>query len=111
MRSALLQVIRVRAALATRSLVGIGLVPPQELALLYLEQGPSPQRVLVRCLGRDRSTVTATTQAMNATDSSRRPALLRGQTGTRHRPDDAGHAVVPRVNEIWQALTIAGSPT
>ena len=67
--SVLLQVIRAHARLGTQLLRDVGLTPPHELVLLYLEQhDPAPQSALVTYLGRDRSTVTATLQAMERAD-------------------------------------------
>ncbi len=103
--SALLQVVRAHAALATRWLADVGLVPPQELVLLFLdEHGPSPQRELVRYLGRDRSTVTATIQAME-----RGGLVLRRPSGADKRAltvelTAQGTQLCPRANEIWRRL-------
>ncbi|WP_246195504.1 MarR family winged helix-turn-helix transcriptional regulator [Halopolyspora algeriensis] len=67
--SVLLQVVRAHARLGTELLRGAGLTPPHELVLLYLdEHEPAPQPALVTYLGRDRSTVTATLQAMERAD-------------------------------------------
>ena len=63
--SLLLQVVRAHAQLGTRLLRREGVVPPQEIVLLHLdEQGPVAQADLVHYLGRDRPTVTNTLQAM-----------------------------------------------
>ena len=63
--SLLLQVLRVHARLGTDLLRDAGVTAPHEIVLLYLdEHGPVPQTELVHYLGRDRSTVTATLQAM-----------------------------------------------
>jgi DNA-binding MarR family transcriptional regulator len=63
--SLLLQVLRAHFRLGATLLQRVDLVPPHEIILLYLdEHGPSPQSDLVRYLARDRSTVTATLQAM-----------------------------------------------
>lgn len=63
--SLLLQVIRAHARVGTELLNNVGLAPPHELVLLYLDaHGAVPQTELVHYMGRDRSTVTATLQAM-----------------------------------------------
>ncbi|MGH3343800.1 MAG: MarR family winged helix-turn-helix transcriptional regulator [Carbonactinosporaceae bacterium] len=67
--SVLLQVVRAHARLGTELLRHVGLTPPHELVLLYLDQHePAPQSAVVTYLGRDRSTVTATLQAMERAD-------------------------------------------
>lgn len=103
--SALLQLVRAHAALATRWLADIGLAPPQELVLLFLdEHGPSPQRELVRYLGRDRSTVTATIQTMERGGLvSRRPCGADKRALTVELTAQ-GTRLCPRVNEIWSRL-------
>lgn len=63
--SALLQALRAHARVGTELLTAAGVTPPHEIVLLYLvEHGPVPQTELVHYLARDRSTVTATLQAM-----------------------------------------------
>jgi MarR family transcriptional regulator, lower aerobic nicotinate degradation pathway regulator len=103
--SALLQLVRAHAALAVRMLAELRLVPPQELVVLYLaEHGPSEQRELIRYLGRDRSTVTVTLQAMERaglivrepSDRDRRSIVLRLTT--------RGDELAPRVARLWRKL-------
>jgi DNA-binding MarR family transcriptional regulator len=103
--SALLQLVRAHASLAVGMLADIGLAPPQELVLLYLaEHGPSPQRDLVRYLGRDRSTVTATVQAMERNALiERSPSTTDGRALT-VRLTRRGSGLCPRVNAIWTEL-------
>src|SRR5690349_12202061 len=63
--SLLLQVVRAHARVGTELLNEAGVAPPHEIVLLYLDaHGPVPQTELVHYMGRDRSTVTATLQAM-----------------------------------------------
>jgi|GEM_PF-1598680 len=103
--SALLQVHRARFRLANHMLRAIGLVPPQDEILLYVEEhGPCPQAEIVRWLGRERATVTRTLQAMEQ-------ALL---IDRRPSPNDrrvmlvelaeVGRATVPLVREIWSEI-------
>lgn len=103
--SALLQLVRAHATFATRRLGELGLVPPQELVLLYLdEHGPSAQRELVRYLGRDRSTVTATVQTMERAgliDRSRVPDDKRAFVVAL---TDRGSALCPAVQAVWREL-------
>lgn len=63
--SLLLQVVRAHARVGTELLSAAGVASPHEIVLLYLHaHGPVPQTELVHYMGRDRSTVTATLQAM-----------------------------------------------
>ncbi|ONH56201.1 MarR family transcriptional regulator [Frankia sp. CcI49] len=67
--SLLLQTIRVHARLGDDLLKRAGVTTPHEIVVLFLdEHGPVPQTELVHYLGRDRSTVTATLQAMERAD-------------------------------------------
>jgi len=103
--SLLLQVIRAHARVGTELLHQAGLTPPHEIVLLYLDvHGPVPQSDLVHYLGRDRSTVTATLQAME------RAGLV---TRTRSRTDkralvveltEKGRRAVPRAKAAWHEL-------
>ncbi|WP_432873047.1 MarR family winged helix-turn-helix transcriptional regulator [Microbispora rosea] len=103
--SLLLQAVRAHAALAASLLTDLGLVAPQEVVLLYLQDhGRTPQAELVRFLGRDRSTVTATLQAME-----RGQLIVRTPSETDQRAMDvglteAGHALCPRVRAAWAEL-------
>ncbi|WP_241835048.1 MarR family winged helix-turn-helix transcriptional regulator [Pseudofrankia asymbiotica] len=103
--SLLLQVLRAHARVGTELLTEAGVTPPHEIVLLYLDgRGPVPQTELVHYLGRDRSTVTATLQAME------RAGLVARQPS----PDDGramiveltekGTAVVPRARAAWHEL-------
>lgn len=110
--SLLLQVVRAHALLATELLQEIGVVPPQEVVLLYLdEHGPSPQREIVRFMGRDRSTVTNTLQAMERAGLIRREPSGRDRRALVVSLSAKGRALVPRVRETWAEIekkTIAG---
>lgn len=103
--SLLLQVIRAHARVGTELLAEAGVASPHEIVLLYLDsQGPAAQTELVHYLGRDRSTVTATLQAMERA----------GLVARRPSPDDKramivqltgkGTAAVPRARAAWQEL-------
>lgn len=103
--SLLLQVIRAHARVGTELLAEAGVAAPHEIVLLYLDtRGPVPQTELVHYMGRDRSTVTATLQAMERANLvARRPS-----------PDDKravivqltkkGRDAVPRARAAWHEL-------
>jgi len=103
--SLLLQVVRAHALLATELLQEVGVVPPQEVVLLYLDDyGPCPQSEIVRFMGRDRSTVTHTLQAME-----RAGLIQRRPSGTDRRAlvvslSEKGRALVPQVRETWAEI-------
>jgi len=73
--------------------------------LLYLdEHGPCPQREIVRFMGRDRSTVTNTLQAME-----RVGLICREPSDTDRRAlivslSEKGRALVPQVRRIWAEI-------
>ncbi|MCL9758617.1 MarR family winged helix-turn-helix transcriptional regulator [Frankia sp. AiPa1] len=103
--SLLLQVLRIHARLGDELLRQVGVTVPHEIVLLYLEEhGPVPQTELVHYLGRDRSTVTATLQAME-----RAGLVQRGSS-----PDDGrimivslarrGAQVAPAARAAWHEL-------
>ena len=101
--SLLLQVIRAHAALATEMLAEIGVSAPQELVLMQLAEhgGRWPQSELVRYLGRDRSTVTNTLQAMERAGLVRRlpsPSDARASIVMLTR---RGRRLEPRIREVW----------
>ncbi len=103
--SLLLQVLRAHANLGTKILSRVGITPPHEIVLLYLdEHGPLPQTALVHYMGRDRSTVTNTLQAMErASLVARRPstddkrAMIVALTAK-------GRRAAPAAREAWQQL-------
>lgn len=110
--SLLLQVVRVHALLATEMLAELGLTPPQEVVMLYLDDhGPCPQQEIVRFMGRDRSTVTNTLQAME-----RAGLIHRQRSDTDARAlvvtlSEKGRELIPRVRETWariEAATVDG---
>jgi DNA-binding MarR family transcriptional regulator len=103
--SLLLQTLRAHAVLGTELLRRAGVLSPHEIVLLYLdEHGPMPQTEIVHYLGRDRSTVTATLQAMERAglvERSRSPedgrALVVSLT-------EKGKDLVPGARAAWQEL-------
>jgi DNA-binding MarR family transcriptional regulator len=103
--SLLLQAVRAHGILATALLAELGLVAPQELVLLYLQDhGRVPQSELVRFLGRDRSTVTATLQAME-----RSLLIVRAASDTDRRAmnvdlTETGRELCPRIRDAWAEL-------
>lgn len=103
--SSLLQVVRAHAALATAMLQRIDLVAPQELVLLFLqEKGRTAQSDIVHFLGRDRSTVTNTLQAMERADLiTRTPSRVDRRTMV-VALTGKGRRLCPRIREIWTEL-------
>jgi MarR family transcriptional regulator, lower aerobic nicotinate degradation pathway regulator len=101
--SLLLQVIRAHAALATEMLAEIGVSAPQELILMKLADhgGSWPQSELVRYLGRDRSTVTNTLQAMERAGLLRRLPSSTDARASVVRLTRRGRKLDPRVREVW----------
>jgi MarR family transcriptional regulator, lower aerobic nicotinate degradation pathway regulator len=101
----LLQVVRLHRRLAERLLRDDDLVPPQEIVLMYLdERGATPQSELVRYLGRDRSTITATLQAMERLGLVSRapsPADRRAVTVTL---TETGSTLGARARASWSRL-------
>ena len=103
--SLLLQVVRAHALLAAEILQEVGVVPPQEVVLLYLdEHGPCPQREIVRFMGRDRSTVSNTLQAMERAGLIRREPSDRDLRALVVSLTEKGHALVPRVRAAWTEI-------
>lgn len=105
--SLFLRVVRLHRLLATTLLDRIGLAPPQELILLYLHEHGArqvPQRDIVLYLGRDRSTVTNSLQAME------RSGLISRRKATVDRRmllvslSRKGSELVPRVKQAWSVL-------
>jgi NAD(P)H-dependent FMN reductase/DNA-binding MarR family transcriptional regulator len=111
--SLLLQVIRAHAMLGTEMLRKIGVMPPQELVLIELAKhgGARSQAELVRFLGRDRSTVTKTLQAMERTGLiARQPSDTDGRA-VMVALTDKGRRLEPLARDVWTELerrTVAG---
>lgn len=103
--SLLLQVVRAHARVGTTLLNEAGVSSPHELVLLYLaEHGPVPQTELVHYLGRDRSTVTATLQAMERSGLVTRASSRSDKRTMIVELTDAGRDAAPRALAAWQEL-------
>ncbi|MET7393777.1 MarR family transcriptional regulator [Dactylosporangium sp. NPDC005572] len=103
--SLMLQLVRAHAAIATAMLQQIGLVAPQELVLLFLqEHGHTPQSEIVYFLGRDRSTVTNTLQAMERAGLITRTPSPSDKRSMVVSLTGKGRRLCPRIREIWSEL-------
>lgn len=103
--SLLLQVVRAHAALAGALLDELGLVAPQEVVLLHLDDhGAVPQSELVRFLDRDRSTVTATLQALERAGLVVRVPSTVDRRSREVRLTEAGRRLCPRIRAVWAEL-------
>lgn len=103
--SLMLQVVRAHAATATAMLQQIDLVAPQELVLLFLqEHGHTPQSEIVYFLGRDRSTVTNTLQAMERADLITRTPSQTDKRSMVVSLTTKGRRLCPRIREIWSEV-------
>jgi DNA-binding MarR family transcriptional regulator len=103
--SALLRLLRAHAQLGTALLARIGVPPPQELILLRLEEhGTLPQGDLVRYLYRDRSTTSATLQAMERNGLITRNPSRSDRRALDVSITDAGRALCPVVRDAWAEL-------
>jgi DNA-binding MarR family transcriptional regulator len=103
--SALLRLLRAHAQLGTALLARIGVPPPQELVLLRLEElGTLSQGDLVRYLNRDRSTTSATLQAMERAGLITRSPSRSDRRALDVSITDAGRALCPAVRDAWAEL-------
>lgn len=103
--SLLLQVVRAHARVGTELLSEAGVAPPHEIVLLYLhDHGPVPQTELVHYLGRDRSTVTATLQAMERAGLVTRTPSASDKRAMIVRLTRKGRNAVPRALAAWHEL-------
>lgn len=103
--SALLQVIRAHARLGTELLRRAGVASPHEIVLLYLdEHGTVPQTELVHYMGRDRSTVTATLQAMQRAGLVVRASAADDRRAMTVALSGRGRALVPDARAAWLEL-------
>ena len=103
--SLLLQVIRAHARVGTELLNEAGVAPPHEIVLLYLDtHGRVPQTELVHYMGRDRSTVTATLQAMERAGLVTRTPSPSDKRAMIVRVTKKGRAAVPRARAAWHEL-------
>ncbi len=103
--SLLLQVVRAHARVGTELLSQAGVASPHEIVLLYLDaHGPVPQTELVQYLGRDRSTVTATLQAMERADLVTRTPSPTDKRAMIVQLSETGRDAVPRAQAAWHEL-------
>jgi len=103
--SLLLQVLRAHARVGTELLNEAGVASPHEIVLLYLDaHGPVPQTELVHYMGRDRSTVTATLQAMERAELVTRSPSPSDKRAMIVRLTRKGRNAVPRALAAWQEL-------
>lgn len=103
--SLLLQVIRAHARVGTELLNEAGVASPHEIVLLYLDtHGPVPQSDLVHYMGRDRSTVTATLQAMERAGLVTRTSSPTDKRAMIVQLSRKGRDAVPRAHAAWLEL-------
>lgn len=103
--SLLLQVVRAHARVGTELLNEVGVAPPHEIVLLYLDaHGPVPQTELVHYMGRDRSTVTATLQAMERAGLVTRTPSPSDKRAMIVRLTTKGRNAAPRAQAAWHEL-------
>jgi DNA-binding MarR family transcriptional regulator len=103
--SLLLQVIRAHARVGTELLNEAGVASPHEIVLLYLDtHGPVPQTDLVHYMGRDRSTVTATLQAMERAGLVTRASSPSDKRAMIVQLSRKGRDSVPRAQAAWHEL-------
>jgi MarR family transcriptional regulator, lower aerobic nicotinate degradation pathway regulator len=103
--SLLLQVLRAHGALGTELLRRVGVMAPHEIILLYIdEHGPQPQTGLVHYLGRDRSTVTNTLQAMERADLVQRVPSSTDRRAVIVDLTVAGRRAAPMARAAWAEL-------
>ncbi|BCJ28677.1 MarR family transcriptional regulator [Actinocatenispora sera] len=103
--SLLLQVVRAHARVGTELLNEAGVASPHEIVLLYLDaHGPVPQTELVHYMGRDRSTVTATLQAMERAGLVTRTPSTTDKRAMIVRLAKKGRDAVPRAQAAWHEL-------
>ena len=103
--SLLLQVVRAHARVGTELLNKAGVASPHEIVLLYLDaHGPVPQTELVHYMGRDRSTVTATLQAMERAELVTRTPSPSDKRAMIVRLTKKGRDAVPRAQAAWHEL-------
>jgi DNA-binding MarR family transcriptional regulator len=103
--SLLLQVLRAHARVGTELLKKAGVAPPHEIVLLYLDtHGPVQQTDLVHYMGRDRSTVTATLQAMERAGLVARTSSPSDKRAMIVQLSRKGRSAVPRARAAWHEL-------
>lgn len=103
--SLLLQVIRAHARVGTELLNEAGVASPHEIVLLHLDShGPMPQTDLVHYMGRDRSTVTATLQAMERAGLVARLPSPSDKRAMIVQLTQKGRDAVPHAYAAWREL-------
>jgi MarR family transcriptional regulator, lower aerobic nicotinate degradation pathway regulator len=103
--SLILQVLRAHARLGTELLSRVGVTPPHEIVLLYLDDhGPLPQAELVHYMARDRSTVTATLQAMERNGLVERTVSADDRRAMVVALTADGRRAVPGARDAWREL-------
>lgn len=103
--SLLLQVVRAHARVGTELLQETGVASPHEIVLFYLDtHGAVPQTELVHYMGRDRSTVTATLQAMERAGLVTRTPSTSDKRAMNVQLSRNGRAAVPRAQTAWREL-------
>jgi MarR family transcriptional regulator, lower aerobic nicotinate degradation pathway regulator len=103
--SLLLQVIRAHARVGTELLNRAGVASPHEIVLLYLDShGRVPQTEVVYYMGRDRSTVTATLQAMERAGLVTRAPSPSDKRAMIVQLTKKGRNAVPRAQAAWHEL-------
>jgi len=101
----LLQVFRAHLRVGTELLNKAGVASPHEIVLLYLDtHGAIPQTELVHYMGRDRSTVTATLQAMERAGLVVRVPSPSDKRAMIVQLTRKGQDTVPRAYAAWQEL-------
>jgi DNA-binding MarR family transcriptional regulator len=103
--SLLLQVVRAHARVGAELLNEAGVASPHEIVLLYLDaHGPVSQTELVHYMGRDRSTVTATLQAMERAGLVMRTPAPSDKRAMIVQLTEKGQGAVPRALAAWHEL-------
>lgn len=103
--SLLLQVIRAHARVGTELLSEAGVASPHEIVLLYIDTHDAvPQTELVHYMGRDRSTVTATLQAMERAGLVTRTPSPSNKRARIVQLTKNGRDAVPRAHAAWHEL-------
>lgn len=103
--SLLLQVLRAHARVGTELLNAAGVASPHEIVLLCIDaRGSVPQTELVHYMGRDRSTVTATLQAMERAELVTRSPSPSDKRAMVVRLTEQGRNAVPRAQAAWHEL-------
>ncbi len=91
--------------MGTELLVAAGVASPHEIVLLYLDtHEPVPQTQPVHSMGRDRSTITATLQAMQRAGLVTRAPSPSDKRAMIVQLTQEGHHAIPCAQAAWQEL-------